>query len=181
MDPYREVSPEPFHIDPLNPASPPVLLPAAPAVDPHADAETSVATAVSTTPPVQSPGSKLTVAEGEDEDVPSGTDLSLEDMIAIVTPDYQASPESTLMSDRLSYPLDDLMCSVCKRVVNWVVETPRCHQLFCAKFICIWAWLDIALNLVSLHQQLSRIWSQVQVRCDFATSLEKLTCKHLVP
>ena len=166
-----------------------MLLPAALAVDPQA--ETSVATAVSATLPVRSPGSKLVVTEGEEEGVPSGTDLSLEDLLVIATPDYQASPEFTLTPNRLSYPLDDLICSACKHIVNRAVETPCCHQLFCAE--CTWAWLDTAVTcptcrknllaskLVPLHPRLSGILSQVQVQCDFATSLEKLTCTALVP
>ena len=51
-------------------------------------------------------------------------------LFALATPDFRPTSENIFSSDRLAFPLDDLLCGVCKHIVNQAVETPCCQQFF---------------------------------------------------
>ena len=46
---------------------------------------------------------------------PSGTDIPIQNLLQIATPDYRSSEECLLSPDRLIFRLDDLLCSVCNQ------------------------------------------------------------------
>ena len=68
--------------------------------------------------------------EPENECVCPDNDVSIGALLALATPDFRPSDESILSPDRLAFPLDDLLCGVCKHIVNQAVETPCCQQFF---------------------------------------------------
>ena len=99
--------------------------------------------------------------------------------------------DSTPTPDRLPFPIDDIICNVCRHIVNRAVEAPCCWQLFCAECICTWldtanSWpccrkVLYASKLVALHPRVAGILSQVCVKCEFAESVDKLHCTEWIP
>ena len=58
----------------------------------------------------------------------SGTDIPVSQLFCIATPNYSPEEDSILSLDRLSFPLDDILCAVCKHILNRAVEAPCCQQ-----------------------------------------------------
>ncbi len=123
-------------------------------------------------------------------EVPTTSNCSLNDipwteMVGMATPDYRSNEDCLLSPDRLSQPLNDLLCSVCKHIINQGVEAPCCKQLFCAE--CIWAWLATAEKcptcrcelcasaLTSIHPRIAGILAEIEVTCDYSNT-DKLCC-----
>ena len=125
-----------------------------------------------------------------EEEVPSGTDVILDAVLQIASPDFRSSEDCVLSPDRLSCQLDDLLCSICQHILNQAVESPCCQQLFCAE--CIWTWLDTAAKcptcrkklfaseLVPLHPRILGILANIPVACDYL-SLARLGCSSKIP
>ena len=70
-----------------------------------------------------------------DDDIRQGTDMDLSELLKIASPDFRSCEDCVLSHDRLFHPMDDLLCSVCKHILNRGVEAPCCKQLFCAECI----------------------------------------------
>ena len=68
-----------------------------------------------------------------DDDIRQGTDMDLSELLKIASPDFRSCEDCVLSPDRLFHPMDDLLCSVCKHILNRGVEAPCCKQLFCAE------------------------------------------------
>ena len=130
--------------------------------------------------------------DSDSVEIPSGVDLSLAELLSLATPDYttNSGEDSLLSPDRMGLPLNDLLCSVCRHVINRAVEAPCCHQLFCAA--CIFEWLSISAacptcrqpllvsGLVPVQPRVAGILSQVTVTCDYA-STARLGCRSMTP
>ena len=127
----------------------------------------------------------------DDASETSAADLhSVEDLFKLATPDYRSNDDCILSPDRLPRPLDDLLCCICKHIVNRGVEAKCCHHHFCAE--CIWEWLHacakrlvcghplLASALAPLHPGLSGILAQVHVSCDFA-KIDRISCRASIP
>ena len=104
--------------------------------------------------------------EPENKFVYPDNDISIGDLLALATPDFRPSDESIFSPDRLAFPLDDLLCGVCKHIVNQAVETPCCQQFFFARiaFGCCWKAQPNAQSVVASS------WHQVL--CQFIHELE---------
>ena len=115
-----------------------------------------------------------------------GTDCTLAELLHSATPDYRPSEASVLSIDRMLHPFSDLLCAVCQLLINQAVETPCCHQLFCAVYIFEWLGLSAVCptcrddlftsSLLPAHPRVSGILAQVPVTCDYA-STDRLGCQ----
>ena len=106
--------------------------------------------------------------------------ISVIRVFKIATPDFRPSKDYNLSPDRLSYPLDDVLCVVCMHILNQAVESPCSQLLFCVE--CTWMWLNassqcpsgrhrlLASDLVALHPRVRGILAQIQVSCDFVST-----------
>lgn len=115
-----------------------------------------------------------------------GADCSLEELLQRATPDYRTNDDCYLTTDRaVPRPFSDLTCMVCQCILNEAVESPCCHQLFCAR--CLMEWLALsnvcphcrcrgmsASQLLPPHPRLAGILSEVNVECDYASASSDL-------
>ena len=127
-----------------------------------------------------------------DEEVPTThnlADILWSQVVEMATPDYRSNEDCLLSPDRLMQPLNDLLCNVCKYIINQAVEAPCCKQLFCAE--CIWAWLNTAekcptcrhdlraSSLTPVHPRVGGILAEINVTCEYAQT-DRLGCASLV-
>ena len=110
-----------------------------------------------------------------------GTDMSIDRLFVIATPDFKPNADSLLTSDRLQEDLSDILCSICKMILNQGV----CQQFFCSQ--CIWTWLDttdscpacrkrlVASSLVRMHPRCAGILARISLTCEYASD-EHLGC-----
>ena len=106
----------------------------------------------------------------------TGMDVSFDSVLAKATPSYRTQ-FADLLPERFLECYSDLKCSVCRLVVDQVVETPCCQHVFCAACICYWLESSTqcpqcsselyASALLSPHRIIRGILSEMQIYCDF--------------
>ena len=117
------------------------------------------------------------------------TDITFDEVLAKAGPKFATPNDSCLAVSRFSGHFPDLVCPICRSVVDECVQSDCCQHVFCCR--CIWLWLEHANNCPMCRQPILasklgsppllvlRLLSQLECSCDFAEG--NRGCRERVP